>query len=537
LILNFLIKTNNETSHILKYIILSTVSLLIITLVSTTNHSLWITSEIHHFYLELFGTIFAGILAFYYISRAHTFNDKFSLFIGIGFLVNALIDLVHVIISFLNMDEALSLNYFMSQTWFAGRLFLSAMLAMAFFKFASFSSSTNFNKQQQQQQEILFNKKKIDLKSILFYFIIITSLAVATSSLFVIFPFSVIDGITIHRPYEIFPLVLFLFIFYYFFKNKIYKNRDIVYISLVISIVFNIFGQIIMSYSINHFDTAHNMAHVLKDVSYFINIIGLALSSIHYNIKLKESNEILSQQYEKVKESEKMKSEFLNIAAHELRIPIQPILGLTDVIYSTVQDKEQQELLQIVMRNAKRLKRLTDDMLDITKIENCSLMLKKEKLNLNILISEILNEYEKKEVKQQLEKIVYGFKNKDDSIIIEADRDRLVQIIRNLVDNALKFNMNNYPIFVIVDKMTEEGNEEKVIVSVKDTGKGISKEILPKLFSKFTTSDSSKGTGLGLYICKSIVEAHGGEIWAENNLDGNKGGATFSFKLPISRKN
>jgi signal transduction histidine kinase len=292
-----------------------------------------------------------------------------------------------------------------------------------------------------------------------------------------------------------------------------------------------------MSYSINHFDTAHNMAHVLKDVSYFINIIGLALSSIYYNIKLRESNEMLSQQYEKVKESEKIKSEFLNIAAHELRIPIQPILGLTDAIYSTVQDKEQQELLQIVMRNAKRLKRLTDDMLDITKIENCSLMLKKEKLNLNILISEILNEYEKKEVKQQLVKIVYGLKNKDDSIIVEADRDRLVQIIRNLVDNALKFNMNNYPIFVIVDKMTEEGNEEKVIVSVKDTGKGISKEILPKLFSKFTTSDSSKGTGLGLYICKSIVEAHGGEIWAENNLDGNKGGATFSFKLPISRKN
>jgi signal transduction histidine kinase len=534
LLLDFLIKTNKETSHILKYIILSTVSLLIITLVSTTNHSLWITSEIHHFYLELFGTLFAGILAFYYISRAHTFNDKFSLFIGIGFLVNALIDLVHVIISFLNMDDALSLNYFMSQTWFAGRLFLSVMLAMAIFKFASFSSSANFNKQQQQQQ-ILFNKKKIDLKSILFYFIIITSLVVAISSLFVIFPFSVIDGITIHRPYEIFPLVLFLFIFYYFFKNKIYKNRDIVYISLVISIVFNIFGQIIMSYSINHFDTAHNIAHVLKDVSYFINIIGLALSSIHYNIKLRESNKMLSQQYEKVKESEKMKSEFINIAAHELRIPIQPILGLTDVMYSTVQDKEQQELLQIVMRNAKRLKRLTDDMLDITKIENCSLMLKKEKLNLNILISEILNEYVNKEVKQQLVKIVYGFKNKDDAIIIEADRDRLVQIIRNLVDNALKFNINNYPIFVIVDKM-KEGNEEKVIVSVKDTGKGISKEILPKLFSKFTTSDSSTGTGLGLYICKNIVEAHGGEIWAENNLDG-KGGATFSFKLPISGKN
>jgi len=352
--LNLLINTNKEAPHILKYIIISIVSLLIITLIST-NHSLWTTSDVHHFYIELFGTIFAGILTFYYISRAHNFNDKFSLFIGIGFLVNALINLVHVIISFLNMDDAFSLNYFMSQTWFAGRLFLSAMLAMAIFKFTSFSSSANSKKQQQQQ--VLFNKKKSGLKSILFYFIIITSLVIAISSLFVIFPFSVIDGITIHRPYEIFPLILFIFTFYYFFKNKIYKNRDITYTSLVIFIVFSIFGQIIMSYSINHFDTAHNMAHILKDSGYFINIIGLALSSVHYNIKLRQNNEMLRLQYKKVKESEQTKEDFFNITAHELRIPIQPILGLTDVMYSTVQDKEQKELLKIVLRNANRLKR------------------------------------------------------------------------------------------------------------------------------------------------------------------------------------
>ena len=160
-----------------------------------------------------------------------------------------------------------------------------------------------------------------------------------------------------------------------------------------------------MSYSTHPFDTAHNIAHVLKDSSYFINIIGLALSSIHYNVKLRESNEMLSQQYEKVKESEKMKSEFINIAAHELRTPIQPILGLTDIMYSKVKDKEQHELLDIVMRNANRLKRLSDNVLDVTKIESQSLMLKKEKLNLNVLISEILKEYVNKEVKQQMIKI------------------------------------------------------------------------------------------------------------------------------------
>jgi signal transduction histidine kinase len=290
-----------------------------------------------------------------------------------------------------------------------------------------------------------------------------------------------------------------------------------------------------MSYSAHHYDTAHNMAHVIKDSSYFINIIGLALSSIHYNIKLTETNEKLIQQYKKVKESEKMKEEFINIDAHELRTPIQPILGLTDVLYSKNKDKEYHELLEIIMRNAKRLQRITNNVLDFTQIESRSLILKKEKLNLNVLISEVLKEHVNREIKQQMINIVYDFKYKVD-IIVEADRDRLVEVIRNLLDNALKFtttvfNNNNQKIFVIVEKYQDREDKEEAIVSVKDTGKGISKEVIAKLFSKFTTSDSSSGTGLGLYICKNIVEAHGGKIWAENNIDGK--GATFGFTLPI----
>src|SRR5918993_1638115 len=522
--LNFLLKTNDKTSHILKYILIPSISLLIIALISA-NPSLWVTSSIHHFYVELFGAILAGILAFYYISRAYTLNDKFSLFIGIGFLVNTLIDLFHVIVSILNMDDIVFLKYFIPQTWFAGRLFLSAMLAIAIIKYTSFSS-VNPDVQQKQQQQIFLGKKNENILtlSVLLYLIIVTLFVsiVAISSLFVVFPFSVIDDIPIHRLYETFPLALFLISLYYFYKNKIYKNKDIFYTSLVISIVFDIFGQIIMSYSALHFDTAHGIAHILKDAGYFINIIGLALSSIQYNRELRESNrrlrksnELLSQQYEKVKESEKMREEFINIAAHELKTPIQPILGLTDIMYSKVKDKDQHELLEIIMRNASRLKRLSDNLLDVTKIEGRSLMLKKEKLNLNILISEVLKEYAKKVVKQQLVKIVYDFKYTDD-IIVEADKDRVDQVIRNLVDNALKFTTvySNQIIFVIVDK-----KEDQVIVSVKDIGAGISKEILPKLFSKFTTSDSSSGTGLGLYICKNIIQAHGGKIWAENDPD------------------
>jgi signal transduction histidine kinase len=533
--LNYLSKkTNEQTFNIFKYIIISSISLSLIALVSTTNQSLWVSAPIDHFYIELFGTILAGILAFYYISRAKSLNDKFSLFIGIGFLINALIDLLHVIVSLHNMNDILFLKYFIPQTWFAGRLFLSAMLAIAIFKYITFSS-VNSTKQLQQ---IPFNQnnKNILSRSLLFYFIIVTlfSSAVAVSSLFVIFPFSVIDDdIPIHRPYELFPLALFLISFYYFYKNRIYKNKDIFYTSLVISIVFDIFGQIIMSYSAQHFDTTHNIAHVLKDSGYFINIIGLALSNIQYNTRLRESNEMLSLQYQKVKESEKMKTEFINIAAHELRTPIQPILGLTDIMYSKIKDEDQRELLDIIMRNAKRLKRLTDNLLDVTKIEGRSLMLNKEKFNMNILISEVLKDYVNKQKNQLIVKIVDDYKHKED-IIVEADRDRLSQVIHNLLDNALKFTTHNsQTIFVIVDK-NKEGEEEKkvVIVSVKDTGEGIPEKILPKLFSKFSVSNSTTGTGLGLYICKNIIEAHEGRIWAENNSD--KNGATFSFTLPIA---
>ena len=543
--LSLSLMVNDKRIHILKCIILPSIFLSIIALVAT-NQFLWVSSAIHHFYIELFGTLLAGILSFYYISRANTLKDKFSLFIGIGFLVTTLIDLLHVMVSLLNMDDILFLKYFIPQTWFAGRLFLSAMLFIAIVKYVSFSSMYSNTQQLQQQQKssnMNTNKNNENKLSrlLLLYLIIVTlfSSVLAISSLYVILPFSVIDNIPIHRPLEIFPLTLFVFSLYYFYKNGIYKNKDVFYTSLAISIVFDVFGQIIMSYSAQHFDTAHNIAHVLKDASYFINIIGLALSSIEYNIgfresndRLKETNELLTVQYEKVKESEKMQKEFLNIAAHELRTPIQPILGLTEAMYSKINDKKQLVILEVIIRNAKRLKRLTDNLLDITKIESQSLLLKKEKLNLNILIAEVLKDYVNKQKNQQKIKIVYDFKHKED-INIEADRDRLVQVIHNLLDNALKFTTQNQQmIFVIIDKKNEGKEKEEVIVSVKDTGEGISNKILSKLFTKFATSDPTSGTGLGLYICKNIIEAHGGRIWAENN-SGEKG-AIFSFTLPIA---
>ncbi|MGI9009671.1 MAG: hypothetical protein ACR2F1_00590 [Nitrososphaeraceae archaeon] len=128
---------NDKVNHVFKYILLSSIPLLIISLISV-NLSLWVTSPLHHFYIEIFGAMLAGILTFYYIYRAQTLNDKFSLFLGIGFLVNTLIDLFHVLVSLLNMDNILFLKYFIPQTWFVGRLFLSAMLAIAIVKYTFF---------------------------------------------------------------------------------------------------------------------------------------------------------------------------------------------------------------------------------------------------------------------------------------------------------------------------------------------------------------------------------------------------------------
>jgi signal transduction histidine kinase len=234
-------------------------------------------------------------------------------------------------------------------------------------------------------------------------------------------------------------------------------------------------------------------------------------------------------EYERLKEVQKMKDEFINVAAHELRTPIQPILGLSEILHTKIKDTEQRQLLDTITRNAKRLQRLTNDILDVTKIESQSLKLNKERFNLSDLISSIIDDYRNRIERDNIAvKLLYEPNNKD-NIFVEADRGRLIQVISNLLDNAIKFTKEG-----TISIITEE-KDSKVIVSVKDTGTGIDPEILPRLFSKFVTKSERGGTGLGLFICKSIVEAHGGKIWIENNniYDGKKG-ATFTFSLPTS---
>ncbi|HXX97858.1 MAG TPA: HAMP domain-containing sensor histidine kinase [Candidatus Bathyarchaeia archaeon] len=235
--------------------------------------------------------------------------------------------------------------------------------------------------------------------------------------------------------------------------------------------------------------------------------------------------------YEQLKYQDKMQKEFINIAAHELKTPIQPILGITQLLRSQIKDVKQQELLEITIRNAKRLQRLSNDILDITKIEGKSLELNKEDFNLNNVVINAINDLTLSRDFLKKENVSLSY-NPDRDFLVKADKGRTTQVISNLLINAIEFTVEG-TILVSVekDKINDNNNNETIIVSVKDSGQGIDQSILPRLFTKFT-SKSYKGTGLGLFISKGIIEAHGGKIWGENNPDGR--GAKFSFSLPTS---
>ena len=272
-------------------------------------------------------------------------------------------------------------------------------------------------------------------------------------------------------------------------------------------------------------------------VSSYISIFESFWQQSELYKQLEESNKQLTEANEQLKVHDKMQNEFINIAAHELRTPIQPILGLSEILRSRLRRtdeggergvRKEQEILDIIIRNANRLQRLAEDILDATKIESQLLKLNKERFNLNELISNAVQDY-----RNQIEKGNRGVKllyspSKQD-IVVEADRSRLTQVISNLLNNAIKFTTEG------TISISTEKKDNQVIVSVKDTGTGIDSEILPRLFSKFSAK-SFEGTGLGLFISKNIVEAHGGKIWAENNNNDAYGekGATFYFILPLT---
>jgi len=307
-----------------------------------------------------------------------------------------------------------------------------------------------------------------------------------------------------------------------------------------------------------------------------VSILSQSFNSMVQSIKnyITKQNQLTSELQklnEQLEQKDQLKDEFINIAAHELRTPIQPIVGLSDVLRlrrlrtnrassigaeTAKRSSDEEQFLETIVRNAKRLQSLSENILDITKIESRTLKLKKEKFNINEKIRNVIED-----IKSKDDEIAIIFEQKEDPIIVEADSIRIYQVISNLLNNALKSSKicidtgdnysTDYDISSTITVLTtikksisniykngttgknslSNNHNDEVIISIKDGGTGIDPDIQDKLFSKFATK-SDTGSGLGLYISKGIVEAHGGKMWAENNTDGKKG-VTFSFSLPI----
>jgi signal transduction histidine kinase len=247
---------------------------------------------------------------------------------------------------------------------------------------------------------------------------------------------------------------------------------------------------------------------------------------------------------EQLKVQDKMQRDFINIAAHELRTPVQSILGFSELL------KDKPENIEVftdrIIKSANRLQKLSNDILDVTRIDNKQLKLDLERFNLTDLISDITIDFKNNNPisnqeniyahHSQTEQLHLVYEAEEDNIFVEADKERIAGVIGNLLTNAIKFTKGGLVSIKCYREYQDEDDEtnnhyENAIVNIKDTGSGITPDIMPRLFSKFATNSTS-GTGLGLFISKNIVEAHGGKIWAENNRD-QSGGASFSFSLPI----
>jgi signal transduction histidine kinase len=260
------------------------------------------------------------------------------------------------------------------------------------------------------------------------------------------------------------------------------------------------------------------------------------------NIEIAAVNKELEKAYVTIDNQSKTHTEFLNVAAHELRTPIMPILGTAELLKTELEEDADRDnnngnlewkkhQLEVIIRNAERLETLANSILDVTRIEGQLLVLNYEKFDLIELISNIIKEYNRNQI-TKTNKILLEFGGYDSDIVIKADKDKIAQVMSNLLNNAFKFTMKRQTEKANICVSCQRQDNDMAVVSVEDNGPGIDSDIMPRLFTKFATSKSSLGgTGLGLFISKSIIEAHGGRIWAENRADGN--GAAFYFAIPL----
>lgn len=240
--------------------------------------------------------------------------------------------------------------------------------------------------------------------------------------------------------------------------------------------------------------------------------------------------------YGQLQVHDRVQKEFIDAVAHELRTPLTPIIGLTKHVIDNLNDEGHRELLDVVLYNAKKLQALSENVLAATKLEGSQLILTKEIFDLGLVIFDVIKAFElvldkiKFVNTKSSKKIHFQLDGIDKKYMVYADRYRITQVITNLIDNAVNFILDKVGLISISLEKRIENDTNFVVVQIKDNGEGINPEINSRLFTKFATK-SFYGTGLGLYICKEVIEMHQGKIWGNNNDNGQ--GATFSFELRL----
>jgi two-component system, OmpR family, sensor histidine kinase VicK len=253
------------------------------------------------------------------------------------------------------------------------------------------------------------------------------------------------------------------------------------------------------------------------------------------NEKLALANKELSLVNEKIKDYNTINAEFINKAAHEIRTPIHNILGYSELLLIDIENDKtnnnhhnnKNQSIQAIFRNANRLQMLAEGILNIARIERDTLKLNKKRLNLVAEMHSLIGEIIRSQISTSSKKIKILFEPEEEYISIDVDKVLLQGIIRNLLDSSIKLCKDDGTISIDIEKF-----DDKIVTSIKLTGAGIDPEIVPSLFTKFEFR-SYQGIGLSLFIAKSIVEAHGGRIWIENNP--NLSTTIFNFGLPIDR--
>jgi signal transduction histidine kinase len=315
--------------------------------------------------------------------------------------------------------------------------------------------------------------------------------------------------------------------------EPIILNGKLIYSIFVVTPTASIYAQVDPVLAADRLETYSLLAAVAGAIAVALFFLIRWSGTLEKGVK--ERTRALQKANEQLEAHDKMQQEFINVAAHELRTPIQPILGLAEMwgvnITEPADDADEVRIkksdLRVIGRNATRLERLSSDILDVSRIQSGSLKLRPQKFDINELAKEAIDDARKH---RDLESVRIICKASNQEINIVADKPRIMQVITNLLNNAIRFTR---PVGTVIVTINREEEEVKVVVT--DSGEGIDQAMIPKLFTKFSsTSRAGSGTGLGLFISKAIIEAHGGRIWGKNNSDGK--GATFGFVMPTILK-